>query len=64
MLQAAMRLVYQLLLTLFSYSLGPVTPSMTYFCRAPDHVMRCAQKRATDSSTSSPQSAKYAVSPV
>ena len=26
MLQAAMRLVYQLLLTLFAYSLGPVTP--------------------------------------
>ena len=30
MLQAAMRLVYQLLLTLFSYSLGPVTPWIMY----------------------------------
>ena len=27
-----MRLVYQLLLTLFSYSFGPVTPKIMYFC--------------------------------
>src|SRR6185437_2233782 len=42
----AILLVYQLLFTLFSYSLGPVTPSMTYCCFSFDQLTRCAQKRA------------------
>ncbi len=51
-------LVYQLLLTLFSYSLGPVTPRITYWCFSCEKVARCAQKREMAMSTSRPYSAR------
>src|SRR5690606_8640963 len=52
----AMVLVYQLLLTLFSYSFGPVTPSITYLFLSDDQVMRCDQKRDIPINTSRPYS--------
>src|SRR5690606_2149908 len=47
---------YRLLLTLFSYSLGPVTPRSTYLFLSDDHVMRCDQKREIAMRTSRPYS--------
>src|ERR1041385_362642 len=57
-------LVYQLLLTLFSYSLGPVTPRITYLFLSFDQLTRCSQKREIPISTSRPNSDKYPSSPV
>ncbi|OPZ55295.1 MAG: hypothetical protein BWY89_01385 [Bacteroidetes bacterium ADurb.BinA012] len=54
--QHARIFVYQLLLTLFSYSFGPVTPSMTYLFFSCDQLVLCAQKREMAISTSRPYS--------
>src|SRR5512133_3028496 len=54
--QCASVFVYQLLLTLFSYSLGPVTPRMTYCSFSWEKLLRCAQKRDIAISTSRPYS--------
>src|SRR5665647_516477 len=53
-------LVYQLLLTLFSYSFGPVTPSITYWFFSSDQLHRWAQKREMAMRTSRPYLARYA----
>src|SRR5690606_2887279 len=56
--QVAMVFVYQLLLTLFSYSLGPVTPRSTYLFLSEDHVIRCDQNREIAIRTSRPYSTR------
>src|SRR6056300_924802 len=55
---AAMRFVYQLLFMLFSYSFGPVTPSITYASFSCDQFTRCAQNLLMPSRTSAPASAR------
>ncbi|SIH08448.1 Uncharacterised protein [Mycobacteroides abscessus subsp. abscessus] len=52
--QAAIVLVYQLLLTLFSYSFGPVTPWIMYLPARLEKWTRSAQKRLMPTSTSMP----------